>query len=142
MKIFGHIKAKLQPVLNWFIKRSLPVKFVIIAAIIIALRFSLLRFAASTPQQIQYQITQAEKGSLIVSVTASGNVAAANSATVDTQASGVITKVYVQNGQKVRTGDKIAQLDLDLVGKQRSSSAWSSYQSAKNCFKGFAGTPI
>lgn len=132
MNIFGLFKANLQPVLNWFLKRSLPVKIIIIAAIIVVLRAGVLQFAAKSNQQAQYQTTQAEKGTLIVSVTASGNVAAANSATVDTQASGVIKKVYVQNEQKVRSGDKIAELELDLVGKQRASSAWSSYQSAKN----------
>ena len=44
----------------------------------------------------------------------------------------MVNQVYVQNGQQVKVGDKIAQLDLDLDGKLRSSQAWASYQSAKN----------
>ncbi|OGG03548.1 hypothetical protein A2W14_03105, partial [Candidatus Gottesmanbacteria bacterium RBG_16_37_8] len=49
-----------------------------------------------------------------------------------TQASGVVSKVYIENGQNVKSGDKIAELDLDMVGKQRSSQALASYLSAKN----------
>lgn len=106
---------------------------IIILAIILAVSwFTVPKLLKSKTSQPQYQTAQIEKGTLIVSVAASGQVSAANSATVDTKASGVVSKIYVENGQKVQTGDKIAEIDLDLEGKQRSSSVWSSYQSAKN----------
>jgi len=82
--------------------------------------------------QPQYQTAQVEKGTLIVSVTASGGVSTANSADVNTQTSGVVSKVYVQNDQKVKSGDPIAEVDLDMDGKQRAAQALASYQSAKN----------
>lgn len=87
------------------------------------------------PQKPKFQTAIAEKGTLIVTVTASGQVSEANSAVVGTKASGVVSQVYVENGQKVKTGDKIAELDLDLEGKQRTSSAWSSYLSSKNALE-------
>lgn len=83
-------------------------------------------------KQAQYQTAKVEKGTLIVSVTASGQVSQANSATVDTKASGVVSQIYVANGQTVQTGDKIAEIDLDLEGQQRAISAWASYQSTKD----------
>lgn len=132
MKILHYCYGKLISVKNRFIKSSLVIK-VIILVIIIGLGWFLRpKIFGTKAVQPQYQTAQAEKGTLTIVVTASGQVSQANSATVETQASGVINKVYVENGQKVKTGDKIAEIDLDLVGQQRSSSAWSSYQAAKN----------
>jgi HlyD family secretion protein len=69
---------------------------------------------------------------LVVSISASGQISAANSASVTTQTSGVVSKIYVTNGQKVKAGDPIALMDLDLDGKQRSTQAYASYLGAKN----------
>ncbi len=108
---------------------------IILAAAVILIVFAAVtiwRLKNSQSQQVQYQTAKVEKGTLSIIITASGQVSQANSATVNTKASGVVSKVYVENGQLVKTGDKIAEIDLDLEGKQRASSAWSSYQSAKN----------
>ncbi len=59
-------------------------------------------------------------------------VSSVNSASINTEASGVVTKVYVQNGQKVRSGDKIAELDLDQPSQQKYSQAVASYQGAQS----------
>ena len=79
-----------------------------------------------------YQTATVEKGTLTVIVTASGQVSAANSAEVSTEASGVVSQIYVENGQVIKAGDQIAEIELDLEGQQRSTQAWASYQSAKN----------
>lgn len=108
---------------------------IILAVAVILIAFvavSVWRLKGSQSQKVQYQTAKVEKGTLSIIVTASGQVSQANSATVDTKASGVVRKVYVENDQTVKTGDKVAEIDLDLEGKQRASSAWSSYQSAKN----------
>ena len=104
----------------------------ILVVLIIILGFFGWRILGGRKQPVQYQTAQAEKGTLVVSVSASGQVSAANNTSVSTQASGVVSKVYVQNGQQVKTGDKIAELELDLEGKLRATQAWASYQSAKN----------
>lgn len=80
----------------------------------------------------QYTTDTAVKGTLVTSVSASGNISSANTAQVTTQTSGVVKKIYVQNGQQVKSGDPIADVDLDMNGQQRSTQALSSYQSAKN----------
>jgi len=90
---------------------------------------------ATTAQKSEYQTTVATKGDLIVAVSASGSVATSNSRTVTTTASGVVKKIYVTEGQAVKTGTPIMQIDLDLTGKQKLQAALSSYQSAKNSLK-------
>lgn len=79
-----------------------------------------------------YQTAKAEKGNIVVTVASSGLVSTANSAEVTTKASGVIKKIYIQNGQKVTSGQVLAEINLDMEGQQRNSAAYASYQSAKN----------
>lgn len=132
MKLLQSIPKKFTAILRWFVKSSILTKIIILTIFFLLGWFSVPKFLASKTKQPQYQTTQAEKGTLMVVVTASGQVSAANSAEVNTQASGVVNKVYVENGQRVKVGDKIAEIDLDLVGRQRSSQAWASYQNTKN----------
>lgn len=103
--------------------------FVILGLLIIFLGW---RFFGNKQPKPQYQTAKAEKGTLIQTVTASGQVSAANNTSVTTQASGVVSNVFVKNDQTVKTGDKIAELELDLDGKLRASQALASYQGAKN----------
>ncbi len=79
-----------------------------------------------------YQTAKVEKGNLIVSVSVSGQVSSANSAEVTTQASGVVKAVYVKDGDTVKAGQRIADIDLDITGSQRSQAAYANYQSAQN----------
>lgn len=82
--------------------------------------------------KVSYQTETVTKGTVISSVTGSGTVSTANSASVNTKASGVVKAVYVKDGDMVSSGDKIAEVDLDMSGQQNASSALASYQSAKN----------
>lgn len=103
-----------------------------IIAVVIVAAFIGWRVLGSKKQQPQYQTEKVERGNIIVSVSVSGQVSSANSAEVTTQASGVISTVYVKDGDSVKAGDRVAQLDLDLTGQQRSTQAYASYQSAQN----------
>jgi macrolide-specific efflux system membrane fusion protein len=107
-------------------------RIAVFAILLLVVVFAVWKIFGNKKSQPQYQTAQVEKGTLTIVVTASGQVLAANSATVDTKASGVVSTVYVKNGQKVQTGDKIAEIELDLEGKQRAAQAWASYQSAQN----------
>ena len=124
LQLFSRIKV-------WLFKLSLTKK-IITVIIILGISWFGFRFFTKGQQQVQYQTAKAEKGTLVVSVTGSGNVSASNSTSVSTQATGVISKVYVNDGDQVKTGDKVAEIDLDLQGKQRSSQSLASYQGAKN----------
>jgi macrolide-specific efflux system membrane fusion protein len=79
-----------------------------------------------------YQTGTATLGTMVVSVSGSGTISSANSAAVNTTATGVVKKVYVHDNDVVKTGQKLADLTLDLPGQQQSAQAWASYLGAKN----------
>lgn len=86
----------------------------------------------STSQSVQYQTQIAEKGTLVVSISASGQVSSANSRSVSTNASGVVKKLFVKDGDTVTMGQKLIEIELDQQGQQKVAAALSSYQSAKS----------
>jgi macrolide-specific efflux system membrane fusion protein len=102
---------------------------VVSAVIIVIVVFKSL--AASKPST-QYQTAQATRGTLVVSLTEAGQVSVANKVSVVTQASGIVSNVYVKSGQSVKVGDKIADVTLDTAGQQRQAQAYSSLLSAQN----------
>ena len=113
-------------------KLSLIKKIILLTVILIVGYFSILKLFFDNKNQTSYQTEEVVKGNLIVTVTGSGSVASTNSSNITTSATGVVKNIYVKDGDVVKTGDKIAELDLDLEGQQKSSQAWASYQSAKN----------
>ncbi len=68
-------------------------------------------------------------------VEVSGTISSANYTQVQTQAIGTITDIYVEEGQEVKEGDKLFQLELTPEGKQANQSAYSSYLQAQNSLK-------
>jgi macrolide-specific efflux system membrane fusion protein len=124
-------KDRIIAVKNWFLGRSLFVKIIIVVAVLAVAWFGISKFRG-TSAKTTYQTDTATKGTLIVTVTASGSVSSANSAVVTTSTSGVVSKIFVKNGDPVKSGDPIAQVDLDMDGKQRADQALASYQSAQN----------
>lgn len=88
-------------------------------------------FVKKTPA-VSYQSAKVDVGTLIVSLSASGSVSAANSATITTSATGVVKKLYVKNGDTVKSGQPVAEIDLDELSKQKYQAAGASYQSSKN----------
>lgn len=89
------------------------------------------RFSASN-QAPQYQITTVQKGTLVTSISASGQITSGNNVSVTTQSSGVVKDVYVKNGDTVSQGQTIADLTLDQASQQKQASAYASYLSSKN----------
>jgi len=86
-------------------------------------------------QAVTYQTTEAAKGTLVVSLIEAGQVSVANKVSIVTQASGIVSNIYVKSGDTVNAGDKIADVTLDTAGQQRQAQAWSSYLSAQNSLK-------
>ena len=117
---------------NFFIQLSL-IKKIFLAIIVIAIGYlAFTKISASNSNKVTYQTEKVTKGNLIVTVSGSGAVASTNSSNITTEATGVVKNIYVKDGDIVKTGEKIAELELDLEGQQKSSQAWASYQSAKN----------
>ncbi|KKP59225.1 MAG: hypothetical protein UR54_C0030G0003 [Candidatus Roizmanbacteria bacterium GW2011_GWA2_34_18] len=117
---------------NWFLQMNLVKKIIFIVIFFGFGYFSFSKLFLNKNGKITYQTEKVTKGNLIVTVSGSGTVASTNSSNITTEATGVVTNIYVKDGDIVKTGDKIAELELDLEGQQKSSQAWASYQSAKN----------
>ncbi|HRN71063.1 MAG TPA: efflux RND transporter periplasmic adaptor subunit, partial [Candidatus Woesebacteria bacterium] len=132
MNILKSSSKQLNRTKNWFLKSSLLTKGIIVVIIFAVGWFSYTSFVNKETTQPQYQTAQVEKGNIIASVTASGQVTSSNNASVNTQATGVVKKIYATNGQAVKAGDPIAELTLDQASQQRYSQSLASYQSAQN----------
>ncbi|MGA2967839.1 MAG: efflux RND transporter periplasmic adaptor subunit [Candidatus Levyibacteriota bacterium] len=105
---------------------------IILVIIVVVIIFFIYKSVTSSQQAPQYQTAQVTKGTLVVSLTEAGQVSVANKVSVVTQASGIVSNVYVKSGQKVNAGDKIADVTLDTAGQQRQAQAYSSLLSAQN----------
>ena len=108
------------------------VKKVILAIIVVVVVFFIYRSLIASKNITQYQTAQVTKGTLVVSLTEAGQVSVANKVSIVTQASGIVSNVYVKSGQTVNAGDKIADVTLDTAGQQRQAQAYSSLLSAQN----------
>ncbi len=117
---------------SWFMNLSRWAKIILVIGVLLVIWFGGKKIMARSSPKTTYQTETATKGTLIVTVSASGTVSSANSASVTTQTSGVVSKIFVKNGQEVKSGDPIAEVDLDMDGKQRAAQALASYQGAKN----------
>lgn len=82
-------------------------------------------------QTTSYQTAQVEKGTIVSSISASGQVLAAGDMPVTTQASGIIKNVFVKTGDTVQAGQNIIEISLDQQSLQKQTQAWSQYLSAK-----------
>lgn len=121
---------KLQGIKKWLVtdkKRLIGAVFIFLLIV-----FAGYRIFSSKNNQPTYQTATVEKGTIIASISASGNVIQSNITNVTSQASGVVTEVYVEEGTTVVKGTKIAQITLDQEGQQAATSAYASYLSAKN----------
>ncbi len=118
-------------------------KRLVIGIILLALvGFGAWHVLGAKSSQVQYTTSTVSKGTIVVSVSASGSVSTANSAQVTTVASGVVTKVNVQNGQTVQSGQPVAEISFDLVGQQRYAQALAAYQSAQNALYSLQSTML
>ena len=102
--------------------------------IVIIVLLSLLgwRVFRGSEQEPQLQTAQVERGTIVSSIAATGQILVSNINTITSQASGTVKEVYVSDGETVQAGQKIAEITLDLEGAQSQSQAYASYLSAKN----------
>ncbi len=114
------------------IKKLRTITKIILVVIVVAAVFFIYRGLTASKSATQYQTAQVTKGTLVVSLTEAGQVSVANKVSIVTQASGIVSNVYVKSGQTVAAGDKIADVTLDTAGQQRQAQAYSSLLSAQN----------
>lgn len=79
--------------------------------------YAVVRASAGKTAAVQYVTQAATTGTLTVSVSGSGQIAASQTIAVSSPDSGKITSVAVKVGQAVKTGDKLLQIDPTNAAK-------------------------
>jgi len=116
-------------------------KIIVIAGLLVLLILAGLKiFASQKTKTPAVQTSKAEKGTIVSSVSASGQVLSVNIISANTKASGIVKKVFVKDGDVVKKGDKILEIDLDFQGEQKHAQAWAAYLSAKNSLESAKAT--
>ena len=119
---------KIKDIFSWIMrdkKRTLVAVFVLSLII-----FGIYKVAIPKNKSPQYQTSVVEKGTIVSSITASGTIISSNINNITTQASGTVKKVYISDGDEVKKGQVIAEIELDTQGAQNQAQAYSSYLSA------------
>jgi len=100
----------------------------VLLALVVYLGYKML---SNTSDEITYQTATVTKDTLITSISGSGTITSVNSTNISSKVSGTVKTVYVNNGDTVIAGQKIADVTLDDYGQERQTSAWKSYLDAK-----------
>ncbi len=126
-------KSKIRQLVNMFkVLFSSRKRLVAVALIIIIVAIFGARRFIDKEEQFQFITATVERITLVNSIQASGSIIAAGQQTVTTDATGVVKSVFVEDGDAVKKGDKLAEIELDQEGVQQNASAYSSYISAVN----------
>lgn len=86
---------------------------VIIAVVIVVAGIAGYFFYKRTPE-ITYKTARIERGTIVATVAATGNLSAVTTVQVGTQVSGTIQKLYVDFNSRVKKGQAIAEIDPSL----------------------------
>ena len=122
------IKNLLLKILSWFKSRSKLGKVMIITGLIM-LVIGLAR-ARSTDDGPEYQFAIVTKGDITQQVTETGEITSANRTDIKNTVTGIVTEVYVENGQFVNRGDHLYYVKSTATEAER-SQALASYKSAQ-----------
>ena len=115
---------------KWLIaKKKRLLVFGIIAAM---LGFGGYKLLSKNNSQVTYQTSKVEKGTIVSAISASGKVISAGILPISTEATGIVKKIYVKDGDRVIVGQKIAEFILDQIGAQKHASSYASYVGAQN----------
>lgn len=83
------------------------------ALLLLVIIIASVAYLRRTPQ-ITYKTAPVERGPIVASVSATGNLSAVKTVQVGTQVSGTIQKLYVDYNSRVRQGQPIAEIDPSL----------------------------
>lgn len=125
MKLIKTIKGK-------YLSLSLVLKIIIPIVTIGLIYFSVTKIISSKSSTPTYKTSQVTKTNIVSTISASGSITSGSNTSIYTSASGQVTKVYVKNGDTVKQGQKIAEIQLDQDGQKKQNTAWASYLNAKN----------
>ncbi len=123
MKLIKNIVDKFKSLKKWQ-------KFLLLAVVALAIYLLFFR-SKTTTSTASYQFTEAKKGNLQQIVSETGELSSSNKTEITGSINGVITEVYVKNGDSVKKGAKLFYVNSNATEEER-SKAYSDYLSAKN----------
>ncbi|KKU91127.1 MAG: RND family efflux transporter MFP subunit [Microgenomates group bacterium GW2011_GWA1_48_10] len=109
-------------------------KLVLALVALFVVVFGLWKFFGPKTATPQYQTATVERGNIVSTISASGQVITTGRLPILSQASGQVSAVYVKNGDTLTAGQKILTITLDPGAAVKNASAWSSYLSANAAF--------
>ncbi len=89
-------------------------KYIIIAVIALLIAAAGIYFFKNRKPEITYKAVKLERGTIVSTVAATGNLSAVTTIQVGTQVSGTIQKLYVDYNSRVKKGQTIAEIDPSL----------------------------
>lgn len=112
-----------------FIRKHKIVSIVVLAAISAGGYFGY-ESLKGNKAEVRYVTAAVEKGTLITSVSGSGQVSASDQIDIKAKASGDLTTLNIKNGQEVKAGDLLAQID-DSGAKKSVRDAKTALETAR-----------
>ena len=111
-----------QKIKNYFIKHKIIIGLIIVVLVIGG--YFIFKSLASTPAAPHYVIATVEKGTLITSVSGTGQISVTNQVDVKAKASGDLYNIPIVAGQEVKTGAILAQINAkDALKSVRDAKA-------------------
>jgi len=102
------------------------------AVILVIIIGGIWKIASANSSKVTYQTSTVQKGTIVSTISASGRAISTSVLPISTDTSGIVTKVYVKDEDKVVKGQKIADITTDQAGQQQYASALSGYYSAES----------
>lgn len=107
---------------------------VILAVIILVAGIAGYFFYKRTPE-VSYKTAKIERGTIVSTVAATGNLSAVTTVQVGTQVSGTIQKLYVDYNSRVKRGQAIAEIDPSLFNASVEQSQGNYLSAEANLLK-------
>jgi RND family efflux transporter MFP subunit len=126
------LTASLQPpLLNFSYNYLMKIKIIIGLIALVGLGFAAWKIFFTPKSTVTYETAKADVGTLVKSISSTGTITSGSSAGIVTKVSGIVSQVYVNNGESVTKGQKIATVTLDDYATDRQASAYTDYLKAR-----------
>lgn len=112
-------------------KINKKIKIAVIVVLVLVLGFFIFtKIKNNQSNKVTYKTSTATKGTLITTIDASGTITSGSTTYITTGAMGTVKKVYVENGDTVKKGQKLAEITLTDEAAQTQTTAWNNYLTA------------
>lgn len=122
------MKKKLAGISNWALALSWKKKIFGIIFLIIILSIASKAIRGNTPE---YSFDTVTRQTITEVVTETGNVSVAGEYDVSSPSNGILSEIYVQNGENVEVDQKLFRV-ISTATLQQKATTWASYANAKS----------